>query len=126
MSKLSEKFGDQFAEDISVLGQKKRSGNHNEDLVRLKDMQDINSTTVSLDMQTAREAHRAAAFDRSRHNEHYSIGRESTNLDHDGNLTKEDLSKVSGRKYAYHKNNSVISQVLDIDPKAIRPIENDW
>ena len=50
MSKLSEKFGEQFAEDIAVLGQKKRSGNHNEDLVRLKDMQDINSTTVSLEM----------------------------------------------------------------------------
>ena len=94
--------------------------------MRLKDTQDINSTTVSLEMQTAREAHRAAAFDRSRHTEHYQIGRESTSVDHEANLTKEDLSKVSGRKYAYHKNNSVISQVLDINPKNIRPIENDW
>ena len=50
MNKLVEKFGTQFAEDMQTLGHKKKNGNFNEDLVRLKEAQDINSTIASLDM----------------------------------------------------------------------------
>ena len=81
---------------------------------------------MSLEMQPAREAHRAAAFDRARHSEQYTIDREPAGLDIDNCITREDFHKVSGKKYTIYKNNSAISDVLDVDPKSVRPIPNDW
>ena len=126
MNKLTEKFGLEFAEDINSIGKEKRKGHFHEDLVHSRDVNGFNSTKIPLDMQQAREVHRAAAFDRSRHTEQYTVSKESAHFDVENNTTKEIFQKVSGKKYAFYKNNSSISQVLDINPKSVRPIENDW
>lgn len=48
------------------------------------------------------------------------MNRESTKLDLELHAPNEQ------RKYSFYKNNSFISEVLDINPKSVRPIENDW